>query len=62
MAQLDSVFPTEEDAHKLLHDLIEKVVAHSNITIFTQAAIAGVSGYVGNFSVQIQQHSRWHPR
>lgn len=57
MAQLESVFPTEEDARKLLHDLIEKVVAHPNITIFTQAEVTGVSGYVGNFNIQVQQHS-----
>jgi heterodisulfide reductase subunit A len=58
MAQLESVFPTEEDARKLLRELIGKVVAHSNITIFTQAEVIGVSGYVGNFNVQVRQHSR----
>ena len=58
MAQLESVFPTEEDARKLLRDLIEKVVAHPNITIFTQADVTGVSGYVGNFNIQVQQHAR----
>ena len=58
MAQLESVFPTEEDARKLLQDLIQKVVAHPNVTIFTQAEVTGVSGYVGNFEIQVQQHSR----
>ncbi len=58
MAQLESVFPTEEDARQLLRDLIQKVVAHPNITIFTQADVTGVSGYVGNFNVQARQHSR----
>ncbi len=58
MAQLESVFPTEEDARKLLQDLIQKVVAHPNVTIFTQAEVTGVSGYVGNFDIQVQQHSR----
>jgi len=58
MAQLESVFPTEEGARKLLRELIEKVAAHQNITIFTQADVTGVSGYVGNFSVQVKQHSR----
>ena len=58
MAQLESVFPTEEDARKLLRELIEKVVAHPDITIFTQADVIGVSGYVGNFNIQVRQHSR----
>ena len=58
MAQLGSVFPTEQDARKLLQDLIGKVAAHPNITIFTQAELTGVSGYVGNFNIQVRQHSR----
>jgi heterodisulfide reductase subunit A len=58
MAQLETVFPTGESARVLLHELIEKVVAHPNITIYTQAEVAGVMGYVGNYGVQIRQHSR----
>lgn len=58
MAQLETVFPTGEDARELLNNLIEKVVAHTNITIFTQTEITGVSGYVGNYGIQLLQHSR----
>ena len=58
MAQLESVFPTEEEARTLLHDLIQKVAAHPNLTIFTGAEVTGVTGYVGNFNVQVKQHSR----
>jgi len=58
MAQLETVFPTGEDARELLHDLIEKVVAHPDIRIFTQAEITNVSGYVGNYSIKLLQHSR----
>jgi heterodisulfide reductase subunit A len=58
MSQLGSVFPTAEDARSLLKELIEKVVAHPNVTVFTQAEVAGVSGYVGNFTVQVCQHAR----
>ena len=58
MAQLETVFPTGENARELLKELIEKVVAHPNITIFTMAEIVGVSGYVGNYSVNIRQQSR----
>jgi len=58
MAQLESVFPTEEEARALLHELIEKVVAHPDVTIFTQAEVAGMSGYVGNFNAQVRQHAR----
>jgi heterodisulfide reductase subunit A len=58
MAQLGTVFPTGEDACELLKGLVEKVVAHPNITVFTMAEIVGVSGYVGNFDIQVRQHSR----
>jgi heterodisulfide reductase subunit A len=58
MAQLEQVFPTGEQARALLHDLIKRVTTHPNITIFTQAELVGVSGYVGDYQVQIRQNSR----
>jgi heterodisulfide reductase subunit A len=58
MAQLDTVFPTGEDAKALLADLIDKVVNHPKITIFTQTEVSNVSGYVGNYGIQLTQHSR----
>jgi heterodisulfide reductase subunit A len=58
MAQLEGIFPTCEEARSLLHRLIEKVTAHPNITVLTLAELASVSGYVGNFSVQVRQLSR----
>jgi heterodisulfide reductase subunit A len=58
MAQLESIFPTDEDPHQLLHELIELVVAHPNIAILTQAEVTAVSGYVGNFNIQVTQHAR----
>ncbi len=58
MAQLDTVFPTDEKARDLLRELIKKVVAQPNIKIYTQSEIAGVTGYVGNYGVQFLQHSR----
>jgi heterodisulfide reductase subunit A2 len=57
MAQLESIFPTDEKPRQLLHDLIQAVVVHSNITVLTQAEVTGVSGYVGNFNIQVTQHS-----
>jgi heterodisulfide reductase subunit A len=58
MAQLGSVFPTGEEARKLLRALIDDLVAHPAVTVFTQAEVVGVSGYVGNFNVQVRQHAR----
>ncbi len=58
MSQLESIFPTDEKPRQLLHDLIEKVTAQPNITILTGAEVTAVSGYVGNFNVQVTQHAR----
>ncbi len=58
MAQLESVFPTGEMAREALHDLIEKVLAHPLIAVHTYAELVGVSGYVGDYHIQIRQQSR----
>jgi heterodisulfide reductase subunit A len=58
MAQLESVFPTDEQPRQLLGELIEQAAAHPNITILTRAEVTAVSGYVGNFDVQVNQHAR----
>ena len=58
MAQLESIFPTDEAPRQLLHGLIQEVAEHSGVTILTQAEVTGISGYVGNFNVSVTQHSR----
>jgi heterodisulfide reductase subunit A len=58
MAQLERVFPAEDAARDLLRELIERVAANPNVTVFTLAEVTGVSGYVGNFNIQVLQHSR----
>ena len=58
VAQLESVFPTDEEARQLLHCLIRDVSAHPDITILTQAEVTAVAGYVGNFNVRVTQHAR----
>ncbi len=58
MAQLETLFPTEEQARDTLHTLIEQVAAHPKITVHTLAQLVDVSGYVGDFRIKIQQDSR----
>ncbi len=50
--------PTDSDARDALHALIDKVVADPRITIFTQAELVDVKGYIGDYQVQITQQSR----
>ncbi len=58
MAQLESLFPTEENARESLHDLIWEVVVHPNVNVITQAVVVNVAGYVGDYQVQILEQSR----
>jgi heterodisulfide reductase subunit A len=58
MAQLESIFPTEESARSALNTLIKKVTSHPKITIYTQAQLESISGYVGDFRIKIRQEAR----
>jgi len=58
MSQLEHLFPTGETARDTLHDLIQKVIGHPKITVFTGAEVSSVKGYVGDFKVQVTQQSR----
>ena len=61
MAQLESIFPTDESPRQLLGELIRQVATQPTISLLTQAEVTGVSGYVGNFSVRVTQHARGVP-
>jgi heterodisulfide reductase subunit A len=58
MAQLETMFSTNQNAREALHDLIEKVLAHPNITVHTRSELISVKGYVGDFQIQLRQQSR----
>jgi len=58
MAQLESIFPTDTSAREELAGLIQQVVAHPKITIYTGAELVGMQGYVGDFRATIVQQSR----
>ena len=58
MAQLDTVFPTGNNAQADLHKLIDQVLAHPGVTVHTNAVLTGMSGYIGDFNAKIQIESR----
>jgi heterodisulfide reductase subunit A len=58
VAQLEKVFPTGKDARTGLHALIDEVIANPRITIFTQAELVDVKGYIGDYQVKVTQQSR----
>jgi heterodisulfide reductase subunit A len=58
MAQLEKIFPADEEARPVLHELISQVARHHNVTIFTQTELVGLSGYVGDLQATLRQDSR----
>jgi heterodisulfide reductase subunit A len=58
VTQLETVFPTEENGRDLIHALIKQVVDDPNITIYTNAEVSSIQGYVGDYQIQITQQSR----
>ncbi len=57
MASLDRVYPTGEVAAELLLDLINEVTANSLITLRLNTKMVDFKGYIGNFTVQLQEIS-----
>lgn len=58
MAQLHRLYPTEDDARELLHQLLAEVSADPNIEVHTGAEITAASGYVGNFHLSVRLDPR----
>ncbi len=57
-AALDHLFPNEEPAGEVITRLVDNVLAQPRVTIFTEATVETVSGYVGNFAVTVRQSPR----
>ena len=59
MAQLDKTFPTLDCSACILTPKMVLAARHPNITLLTNAEVAEVSGYVGNFQVKVKQKPRY---
>ncbi|MBE0415833.1 MAG: CoB--CoM heterodisulfide reductase iron-sulfur subunit A family protein [Dehalococcoidia bacterium] len=55
MAQLDKTFPTLDCSACILTPKMVDVAQHPNITLLTYAEVEKLSGFVGNFNVEILQ-------
>lgn len=58
MAQLDKTFPTLDCSACILAPKMVDVGQHPNITLRTYAEVKKVSGFVGNFEVEILQRAK----
>ncbi|MBN1887474.1 MAG: CoB--CoM heterodisulfide reductase iron-sulfur subunit A family protein [Thermoflexales bacterium] len=53
VAELDCTFPELEAVEAWLPTLIERVQSHPNVTVFFNARVTEVKGYVGNFKITV---------
>jgi heterodisulfide reductase subunit A len=58
MAQLERIFPSGEHARTVLGGLIHEVADHPRITIHVGTQLTSISGYVGDFKIQLTKQSR----
>lgn len=58
MAQLDKTFPTLDCSACILTPKMVDAATHENIKLYTYSEIEYVSGFVGNFTVDIRQKAR----
>ncbi len=59
MSQLDKTFPTLDCSACILTPKMVEAAAHENITIHTYSEVEKVSGFVGNFTVEIRKKARY---
>ena len=55
MAQLDKTFPTNDCSACILTPMMVEAYNHPNIETMTYAEVDDVSGYIGNFKVNVRQ-------
>ena len=59
MAQLASAFPTLDCSQCILSPKMSQIAHHPNVNLITNAEVTDVSGFVGNFNVEIKKHPRY---
>ena len=59
MALIDKTFPTMDCSICILGPKMADVRNHKNITLITNAEVSNISGYVGNFNVEVKKHPRY---
>lgn len=60
MNNLFRTYPTLESATELLASKIESIRDNPRIKVLTEAEVKEITGYVGNFRVQVQQREECH--
>jgi len=60
LRKIYKLYPTDEDASKVLHASVEAVMSHKNISVLTSTTTKAVNGYIGNFEVTVLKNAQEH--
>ncbi len=59
MAQIDKTFPTMDCSICILAPKMAEAGRHPNITVLANSEVVNISGYIGNFNVQVKKKARY---
>ncbi|MHA1212838.1 MAG: 4Fe-4S dicluster domain-containing protein [Candidatus Heimdallarchaeota archaeon] len=59
MAQLSSTFPTLDCSQCILSPKMSQIAHNENVRLLTNSEVVNVTGFVGNFNVDIKQNPRY---
>jgi len=59
VAQLNRVFLTDEEATEILNPMMEELINHPKIKVFTNSEIEKLEGYIGNFKATVKRKPRY---
>ncbi len=59
VSRFETVFPGGECATCMLDPLMDAVLHHEYITLYTQSELVDVKGFYGNFTVRVRRHPRY---
>ncbi len=57
-ALLSDIYPGGECASCVLEPMMDEVLHHDNVELFTQSVLDELLGFLGNFTARIRRHSR----
>ncbi len=58
LRKIYKLYPTGEEASKVLEASINTVMGHKNIIVMTSANVKAISGYIGNFEVTVLKNNQ----
>jgi heterodisulfide reductase subunit A len=59
VSQLSKIYPSRESGPEIVNKLVREALSNENVAVYTNAEVASVEGYVGNFEVTVNTRPRY---